>query len=212
MDKQWRKDQFNTLREKLPANEADYTMNDHIVATIPIVWKLAGKYARKFKLQDNDELISEGYAGLCHAAKKYNPEKGAKFATYAYMWVKAFIIDYLRREMRYDDDISLDVLLENDEGENSNKESLLNVAVVDSSTVKAQKIHSEKAFEKITEKDIQMVRDFYGLNGKPLSYTAIAKKYNLYNWKIAREMVENTVERIKANCDKFKLSSDVFFI
>ena len=212
MDKKWRKDEYNTLREKLPANEADYTMNDHIVAAIPIVWKLAVKYARKFKISENDELISEGYLGLCHAAKKYNPEKGAKFATYAYMWIKADIIDYLRREMRYDDDISLDVLLENDEGENSNKESLLNVAVVDSSTVKAQKIHSEKAFEKITEKDIQMVRDFYGLNGKPLSYTAIAKKYNLYNWKIAREMVENTVERIKANCDKFKLSSDVFFI
>lgn len=35
-----------------------------------------------------DELISEGNIGLMHAAGKYEPDKGAKFSTYAAWWIK----------------------------------------------------------------------------------------------------------------------------
>ncbi|MCJ8329340.1 MAG: RNA polymerase sigma factor RpoD/SigA [Lentisphaeria bacterium] len=38
-----------------------------------------------------EELVSEGNIGLIHAAKKFDPSKGAKFSTYAAWWIKQFM-------------------------------------------------------------------------------------------------------------------------
>jgi len=43
------------------------------------------------------ELISEGNLGLMQAAKRFDPEQGFRFATYAMWWVKAAIHEYILR-------------------------------------------------------------------------------------------------------------------
>jgi RNA polymerase sigma-32 factor len=42
-------------------------------------------------------MISEGNIGLMQAAKRFDPEKGTRFATYAMWWIKAAIQEYILR-------------------------------------------------------------------------------------------------------------------
>jgi len=61
--------------------------------------RLSVKIASRFKgygLPITD-LIQEGNLGLLDAAKKFDPEKGARFSTYASWWVLASIQDYVLR-------------------------------------------------------------------------------------------------------------------
>jgi RNA polymerase sigma-32 factor len=43
------------------------------------------------------ELLSEGNVGLMQAVKRFEPEKGFRFATYAMWWIKAAIQEYILR-------------------------------------------------------------------------------------------------------------------
>lgn len=59
--------------------------------------RLVAKIAIKFKnygLPISD-LVSEGNLGLIQAVKKFDPDKGFRFSTYAMWWVKAYIQEYI---------------------------------------------------------------------------------------------------------------------
>ena len=43
------------------------------------------------------EVISEGNIGLMQAAKRFDPQKGFRFATYAMWWIKAAMQEYILR-------------------------------------------------------------------------------------------------------------------
>lgn len=58
-----------------------------------LVIKMASKY-RNYGLPVTD-LISEGNLGLIRAVKKYNPDQGFRFSTYAMWWIRANIQEYV---------------------------------------------------------------------------------------------------------------------
>lgn len=41
-----------------------------------------------------DELVSEGLLGLCEAARRFQPERGARLSAYAAFWIRAYMRRY----------------------------------------------------------------------------------------------------------------------
>lgn len=48
----------------------------------------------------SDDLIGEGYLALVEAARRFDPERGARFATYAAWWVRAHLRSYTLENRR----------------------------------------------------------------------------------------------------------------
>jgi len=66
-----------------------------ITSHLRLVAKIAMGY-RGYGLSVS-EMVSEGNIGLMQAVKKFEPEKGFKLATYAMLWIKASIQEYILR-------------------------------------------------------------------------------------------------------------------
>jgi RNA polymerase sigma-32 factor len=43
------------------------------------------------------DLIAEGNFGIVHALRKYDPERGTRFVTYAAYWIRAYILNFVIR-------------------------------------------------------------------------------------------------------------------
>lgn len=79
------------LKENGDREAAQILVQSHL----RLVVKMAGKY-RNYGLPVAD-LISEGNVGLIRAVKKFDPDKGFRFSTYAMWWIRANIQEYILR-------------------------------------------------------------------------------------------------------------------
>lgn len=64
-----------------------------------LAWSAAMKFAdrwygRRVNLQD-DDIVSEAFVALLHAAKAYRPDRGVKFSTYATRAIKNALWDWV---------------------------------------------------------------------------------------------------------------------
>lgn len=76
--------------------EGDRVAADKLTrANLRAVTSLATKY-RHYGIPIA-ELVAEGNCGLVHALRKFDPERGVRFATYAAHWVRAYILAYVLR-------------------------------------------------------------------------------------------------------------------
>jgi RNA polymerase sigma-32 factor len=55
------------------------------------------RIAKRYYKDIPDDVIQEGYVGLCIAAARFDPNQNVQFQTYAQHWVKAFILDNMIR-------------------------------------------------------------------------------------------------------------------
>lgn len=67
----------------------------------PFIWREARRYAAtaaRIGLELED-LVQEGQQGALIAARRFDPIKGARYFTYAAWWIRARILDALRKPM-----------------------------------------------------------------------------------------------------------------
>jgi RNA polymerase sigma-32 factor len=64
-------------------------------ANLRYVVAIAIKY-RRYRVPIS-ELVSEGSIGLVVAARKFDPDRGTRFVTYAAHWIRAFMLDHVIR-------------------------------------------------------------------------------------------------------------------
>lgn len=69
-----------------------------VSAHLRLVVKIAMEYRNAY--YNVLDLIQEGNVGLLHAVKKFDADKGARFAHYASWWVKSFILKYILDNFR----------------------------------------------------------------------------------------------------------------
>ena len=67
--------------------------NRLVCAHLRMLPRVAFRY-QSYKIPIID-LVSEGQFGLIRAAEKFDPEKKVKFATYAQLWIRSFMQDYI---------------------------------------------------------------------------------------------------------------------
>jgi len=83
------------LRAQTGDAEAERRM---VEANLRLVFKLARQYTnRGLPLMD---LVEEGNLGLLRAVRKFRPDKGARFSTYATWWIRQSIVRALANQAR----------------------------------------------------------------------------------------------------------------
>lgn len=85
------------LWEKL-INENDKESRDQLILSyVYLVKYIAGRLAIFFQgYYELEDLVSAGIPGLINAVDRYNPDKGAKFETFATIKIRGAILDWVR--------------------------------------------------------------------------------------------------------------------
>jgi RNA polymerase sigma-32 factor len=88
-------DEENDLARRFRTTGDPEALGKLVRSHLRLVVSVARKHSRA-KLQF-DDLVSEGCLGLFEAAKRFDPDRGFRFSTYARWWVEFQISDFVRR-------------------------------------------------------------------------------------------------------------------
>ena len=87
------------LAKRWRDHDDDRAMHELVMAYARLVVSAASKY-RHYGLANGD-LIQEGNIGLMQAAKRFDPNRGFRFSTYAAWWIRASIQDHILRNWSF---------------------------------------------------------------------------------------------------------------
>ena len=165
-----------------------------------LVAHVVKKYSEKGA--ETDDLISIGTIGLIKAITTFDPDKGARLATYAAKCIDNEILMYFRSEKKRSGDISLQEPIGKDK--DGNEVSLLDklydedADVFDKVDLKMQvKRLYECMRKRLAKRESAVLQLRYGLCGYlPLTQNEIAKKLNISRSYVSR-IEKKALEKMK---------------
>ena len=200
-----------TFKKPLGANEEkEYLLrykngdveakNILIERNLRLVAHVVKKYSEKGA--ETDDLISIGTIGLIKAITTFDPDKGARLATYAAKCIDNEILMYFRSEKKRSGDISLQEPIVKDK--DGNEVSLLDklydedADVFDKVDLKMQvKRLYECMRKRLAKRESAVLQLRYGLCGYlPLTQNEIAKKLNISRSYVSR-IEKKALEKMK---------------
>lgn len=136
--------------------------------------------AKEYQINDValSDLINEGNIGLIEAAKRFNPDKGFKFISYAIWWIRKYIFEYLTNISR---NVRIPANRVNSLNTLNNKISLLEQ--ISFSHLDIQEILSEFDNEMKTDEDEKRItREINNLNAiNNISFDSLDKEIKFDN-------------------------------
>ena len=155
--------------------------------------RLVAHIIKKYYTQtsDQEDLISIGTIGLIKGISSYNPDKGARLATYAARCIENEILMHFRAQKKLQGEVSLSDTLETDKDGNSL--FLLDVVGVEDTMMEALDTKDTYARlrklvkECLTEREMDIIQQRYGLNGRrPRTQRELAAEYGISRSYVSR--------------------------
>ncbi len=98
----------------------DQTARETLIGSYtPYITRIAARVCGRFISPVNDEELSIGLLAFNEAIDAFDPEQGTRFLSFAQTVIRRRLIDYLRRQKKYQAETSLDMYREAAEGPNT---------------------------------------------------------------------------------------------
>ena len=159
---------------------------------------------------DQEDLISIGTIGLIKGITSFNPDKGARLATYAARCIENEILMYFRSQRKLQGEVSLSESIETDK--EGNALQLMDVVGVDDTML--DDIHDRDSAlrlrqlirENLTPREAEIVRLRYGLGGTvPLTQREVATSFGISRSYVSR-IEKRALEKLRAELQEAPVS------
>ncbi len=191
----------------LAAEKGDKEAKEILVKhNLRLVAHIVKKYAN---YGDNDELISVGSIGLIKAVESYNLSKGTSLATYASRCIENEILMTIRLNKKHRGNVSLSEPVGVDR--DGNELTLMDMLAEETSLIDDVENNillerlSALTKEVLTEREYEIIRLRYGLNGTPaLTQREVAAIFGISRSYISR-IEKKALEKIRGHIEKEEL-------
>lgn len=172
--------------------------------------RLVAHIIKKYYTQtsDQDDLISIGTIGLIKGVSTYNPQKGARLATYAARCIENEVLMYFRAQKRNAGELSLSETIDTDKDGNSL--SLMDVVSTNDDLLEELDVRENckqlrQSIEQVlTPREMKIITARYGLNNqKPKTQREIAASCGISRSYVSR-IEKKALEKLRNAFDHTK--------
>ena len=199
-----KKEELNNLIQEYKTTNNEKVKEKILSHNLRLVLKTISRYFNGYKDYLQDDMFSVGVLGLQDAVELYNPSKGIAFSSYAVVAIQRRILRFIEQEEKHLGVISLDLPVENQEGE-STGDTLVNL-------IPGEERFEEEQTEKILVEDRMTMVAYYlkninplhrdvfimswGIGCKKMTYREIAQKVGLSSSRI-EQIMSKTMKRLE---------------